>query len=78
MGAALRTVDLIEMLQRELELPGQRFDSGSQFTIAQGCELVEQRLNDGGVKDDHDELERYPGKGAELARKTRCSAENIT
>ena len=48
------------MLERELELGSQVFDSGAEVTLGQGRELVKEGLDHGGVEDDHDKLERDP------------------
>jgi hypothetical protein len=59
-GAAFGAVDLVQVLERELELGGQVFDSGAEVTIGQRRELVKEGLDHGGVEDDHDKLERDP------------------
>lgn len=56
-GAALRAVDLVEVLQRELEFRGESLDACAQFALGEGRQFVEQRLDDGRVQDDHGELE---------------------
>jgi len=59
-GAALGAVDLVQVLERELELGSQVFDSGAEVTRGQGGELVKEGLNHGGIEDDHDKLEGDP------------------
>ena len=48
------------MLQRKFELASKMFDSGTKFTLREGGELIEKRLDHGRVKDNHDELEGDP------------------
>ena len=67
-GAALGAVDLVQVLERELELGSQVFDSGAEVTLSQGRELVEEGLDHGGVEDDHDKLERDPDIKASIVR----------
>lgn len=61
MRATLRPVNLVQVLQRELQLGRERLDAVAQFTLGQGRKLVEQGLDDRGIDDDHDDLERQPG-----------------
>ena len=68
MGAALGAVDLVQVLERELELGSQVFDSGAEVTLCQGRELVEEGLDHGGVEYDHDKLERDPDIKASIVR----------
>lgn len=54
---ALRAVDYIEVSQREVESLGEGFNPRSQQSTLQRGQLVEQRLNDGWVENDHAKLE---------------------
>lgn len=58
--AAFRAVDLVQVLQRKLELGCQTLYSIPQVTSRQGRELVEHRLDDSRVDNHHDELECDP------------------
>ena len=57
MRAPLRTVDLVQMGQGELETGCQTLDTRPKFTGFKRRELVEQRLNNSRIQNDHDELE---------------------
>ena len=59
-GAALRAVNLVQVLERELEPRCERFNAGAQFTLREWRQLVEQRLNNRRVQDDHRQLEDQP------------------
>ena len=48
------------MLQRELELGCESLDARAQVTLSEGRELVEERLDDGRIEDDHGHLEGQP------------------
>ena len=48
------------MFQRELEFAWKIFDSGTKFAFGKRGQLVEERLDYGRVKDNHDELEADP------------------
>jgi hypothetical protein len=52
----LRAVDDVEVLQREVELGGQRFDFGLQLAVLQGRKLVEKRKNRNRIDSDHESL----------------------
>lgn len=52
-----RAVDFVQVLQRELQLPGKGLDPGPQIALGQRRELVEQGLYHRGVDHDHEELE---------------------
>ena len=55
--ATLGPIDFVQMLQWEFQLRREGFDSTTQFAFSQRRQLVEQRLDDGGIKDDHNHLE---------------------
>ena len=59
-GATLRSVDLVQVLERELELGREGLDAGAEVAFGEGREFVEQRLDDGGIEDDHGHLEGEP------------------
>lgn len=48
------------MLQRELEFARKIFDSSPKFTFSKWRQLVEEGLDHGRVKDNHDKLEADP------------------
>lgn len=48
------------MLERELEFAGKVLNPLAKVAFSERGQLVEQRLDDGWVEDDHDELERDP------------------
>lgn len=60
MRAALRAIDFIQVLEGEAELSGQVLDPLAEVAFREGRQLVEQRLNDGGVENDHNQLEDEP------------------
>ena len=62
MRATLRTVDFVEMLQRELELGCKCLDTSTELAFREGRELVEKRLNYRRVKDDHRKLKDKSGE----------------
>jgi len=45
------------VLERELELSGKSFDAVTKLASLKRSKLVEERLNDSWVKDDHQQLE---------------------
>ena len=57
---ALRAVDLVQVLERELELGREPLDAGAEVALGERRELVEQRLDDGRVEHDHRQLEDQP------------------
>ena len=58
MGASFRAVNLVKMFERELEFSSEGFNSAFEFAFGKGRELVEQRLDDGWIENDHGHLER--------------------
>jgi hypothetical protein len=66
------------VLERELQLASQSLSAVPQLALGERGQLVEQRLNDGRVQDDHRHLEREPGEQNEYKRSrhsTRLSHE---
>jgi hypothetical protein len=66
------------MLERELQLASQSLSAVPQLALSERGELVEQRLDDSGVQDNHRHLEREPMKQSEHERRqhsTRFSHE---
>jgi len=61
MGAALGTIDLIQVLEGELQLGSQTFNLAPKAALREWCQLVEEWLNDGRVDKDHQDLEGEPG-----------------
>jgi hypothetical protein len=61
MRATLGTVNLVQMLKREVQLRGQTFNSFSKVAFLEWRQLVEEWLNDGRVDEDHQDLEGKPG-----------------
>lgn len=57
MRAALASINLVEVLEREVEFRGECLCPGTEITIFERRQLVEERLDDGWVEQDHDELE---------------------
>ena len=45
MAASLASVDDVEVLEREPELPSQRFNLAAEFSLRKGVKLVEKRLD---------------------------------
>ena len=62
MRAALGTVDLIQVLEGELQLGSQAFNPGPKVAHRERRQLVEERLNDSRVDEDHQDLEGEPGR----------------
>ena len=60
MGAALRTVDFIQMLEREVQLRSEALDSFLKVAFREWRQLVEERLDDGRIDKDHQNLEGEP------------------
>lgn len=60
MRAALRAVDLVQVLERELEARGERLDARAELARGERRELVEQRLDERRVDHHHRQLERKP------------------
>ena len=60
-GAALRAVDLVQVFERELELRRESLDASAEVTLSEWRELVEERLDDRRVENDHGHLEDQPG-----------------
>jgi hypothetical protein len=58
--AALRTVNLVEVLEWEVQFCSKGFNPGSEVALGQGRKLVEEWLNESGVDHDHDHLEHKP------------------
>lgn len=62
MGAALGTVDFIQMLEREVQLRGKAFDSFLKGAFGEWGQLVEERLNHSRIDKDHQNLEGEPAR----------------
>ena len=60
MRTTLRTVDFVEVLERELQLARQALDAVTEVALSKRREFVEKRLDDGRVDDDHEKLETKP------------------
>jgi len=57
MRAALGTVDLIQMLEREVQLRSKAFDPFSKVAFGERRQLIKEWLNDSRVDEDHQNLE---------------------
>jgi hypothetical protein len=80
MRATLRTVDLVEVFQWELELRCERLDTSTELAFWERRKFVEKRLNYCWVKDNHRKLKDKPGKevsqereNGELGNPTKAS-----
>ena len=58
---ALGPVDLVQMLQWELELVREGLNACAQLALRERREFVEERLDERGVNEDHDDLESQSG-----------------
>ena len=58
MRATLRAVDFVQVLEREVKLRGKVLDTQAQLSAGERRKLVEERLDDGRVQNDHHHLER--------------------
>lgn len=56
-GASLASINDVELVQRELEARGKRFNLGLELTVLERRQLVEQRQDSDGVDGDHEDLE---------------------
>ncbi len=65
MRTSLRTVDLVKVLERELELRRERLDASPELALWERREFVEEGLDDSWIKDYHRKLEDKPGKRIE-------------
>jgi hypothetical protein len=65
MGASLRAIDLVKVLERELELRRERLDASPEVAFWERREFVEEGLDNSWVKDYHRKLEDKPGKRIE-------------
>jgi hypothetical protein len=61
MRATLRSVDLIEVFKRELQLGRERLDPSTELAFSERREFVEKRLDYCWVEDNHRKLEDKPG-----------------
>jgi hypothetical protein len=59
-GTALRPIDFIQVFEREFEFAGKVLNPLAEIAFGKRGELVEERLDDSWVENDHNELERYP------------------
>lgn len=50
---ALRTVDFVQVLEREVELHSEFLNTRAELASRKRRELVEERLDDSGVQDHH-------------------------
>jgi hypothetical protein len=58
MARALRAINDIEFLERELDASSQFLDAGAQFTVLHWSQFVEQGLNKSRVHSDDKQLEK--------------------
>ena len=65
MGASLRAVDLVKVLERELELRRERLDASPEIAFRERRQFVEEGLDNSWVKDYHRKLEDKPGERIE-------------
>ena len=70
MRATLGAVNFVKMGQRELELVGQLLSSRPELSSWERRKLVEERLDDCGIHDNHSDLKHEPGM--ELGETTRA------
>ncbi len=61
MRTTLRTVDLVEMFKRELQLRREQLDTSAELAFWERREFVEERLNYCWVENNHRNLEENPG-----------------
>lgn len=62
MGAALGTVDLIQMFEWEPQLRSKALDSLSKVAFRERRQFIEEWLNDSRVDKDHQNLEGEPAR----------------
>ena len=60
MRAALAAIDLVEVLEGEVEARGQLLCTCAEVALWERGKLVKERLDEGGVYDDHRHLEGDP------------------
>lgn len=67
--ATLRTVDLVEVFKRELELRCKSLDTSAELAFWEWREFVKQRLNYRWVEDNHQKLEDNADKASEQVKR---------
>ena len=60
MRTTLRAIDFVKVLERELQLAREALNAIPELAFSTRRELVEERLDDGRVDDDHEKLEAEP------------------
>ena len=60
MRAALAAIDLVEVLEGEVKARGQLLRTRAEVALWERGKLVKERLDEGGVYDDHRHLEGDP------------------